>query len=133
MGINQPRRLAMTQAMTRTLPKPIAEYIEASNTFDGDRLIAAFADDAMVNDARREFWGTKAIKRWADKEIIGDKVTMDVKEVKEHYGDFIIAAVMDGEYDKTKLPAVLLLTHYFTVRDDKIVSLIIILNTPVEP
>ena len=123
----------MTQAMTGTLPKPIAEYIEASNTFDGDRLIAAFANDAMVNDARREFWGIKAIKRWSDKEIIGDKVTMDVKEVKEHYGEFIIAAVMDGEYDKAKLPAVLLLTHYFTVRDDKIVSLIIILNTPVEP
>jgi len=31
--------------MTQTLPKPITEYIEASNTFDGDRLIAPFADD----------------------------------------------------------------------------------------
>jgi hypothetical protein len=50
--------------MTQTLPKPIAEYIEATNTFDSDRLIAAFADDALVNDARREFWGTDAIKRW---------------------------------------------------------------------
>jgi hypothetical protein len=37
--------------MTQTLPKPIAEYIEATNTSDGDRLIAAFADDALVNDA----------------------------------------------------------------------------------
>jgi hypothetical protein len=118
--------------MTPTLPTPITEYVEASNTFDGDRLIAAFADDALVNDARREFRGAEAIKAWADQEIIGDKVTMDVNAVREHYGDFIVDAVVDGNFDKSKLPAVIVLTHYFTVRDNKIVSLII-LNNPVEP
>ena len=118
--------------MTQSLPKPIAEYIEASNTFDGDRMIAAFAEDAMVNDARREFWGVDAIKDWSDKEIIGDKVTMKVKEIKEHYGEFIVDAVVDGNFDKSKLPEVVVLTHYFTVRDDKIVNLIIILNAPAE-
>jgi hypothetical protein len=114
--------------MTRSLPSPIAEYIEASNTFDGDRLIAAFAEDALVNDARREFWGIDAIRRWSDEEVIGDKVTMDVKEVKEHYGGFIVDAVVDEEFDKTNLPYLVILTHYFTVSDDKIVSLIIIRN-----
>ena len=118
--------------MTQTLPKPITEYIEASNTFDGDRLIAAFADDALVNDARREFWGTDAIKRWSDREVIGDKVTIDVKKVKEHYGDFVVDAVVDEEFDKTNPPYIVILTHYFTVSDDKIVSLIIIRNTSVE-
>jgi hypothetical protein len=91
--------------MTQALPKPLTEYIEASNTFDGDRLIAAFA---------------------------GDEVTMDVKEVREHYGEFIVDAVVDGNFDKSKLPDVIVLTHYFTVRKDKIVRLIIILNTPAE-
>jgi hypothetical protein len=118
--------------MTQTLPKPITEYIEATNTFDGDRLIAAFAEDALVNDARREFWGTDAIKRWSDEEIIGDKVTMDVKEVKEHHGGFVIDAVVDEEFDKTNLPYLVVLTHYFTLSDDKIVSLIIIRNMRAE-
>ena len=118
--------------MTQTLPKPITEYIEASNTFDGHRLIAAFADDALVNDARREFWGTDAIKRWSDKEVIGDKVTMDVKNVKEHYGDFVVDALVDEEFDKTNPPYIVNLTHYFTVSDDKIVKLIIIRNTAVK-
>jgi hypothetical protein len=118
--------------MIMTLPKAITEYVEASNAFDGDRLAAVFADDAMVNDARREFWGLEAIKRWSDKEIIGDKVTMEVTEAKEHYGEFIVDALMDGEFDKTNLPDVLILSHYFTVRDDKIVTLIIIRNTPAE-
>jgi hypothetical protein len=119
-------------AMTQTLPKPIAEYIEASNTFDGDRLIAAFADDALVNDARRELWGTDAIKRWSDTEVIGDKVTMDVKKVKEHYGDYVVDAIVDEEFVETNPPYIVVLTHYFTVSDDKIVSLIIIRNTRVE-
>jgi hypothetical protein len=36
----------------------------------------------------------------------------------------------DGEYDKTNLPDELILTNYFTVRDGKIVRLIVIRNTP---
>jgi hypothetical protein len=118
--------------MTESLPSAVTEYIEASNTFDGDRLIAAFADDALVNDARREFWGAGAIRTWADREIIGDKVTMDVTGVTEHYGTFAVNAKMDGEYDKTNLPDPLILTHYFTVRDGKIVTLVIILNGPAD-
>ena len=126
--------LAKSQALpeTQALPKPITEYIEASNTFDGDRLIAAFAPDALVNDARREFWGTDAIKRWSDTEVIGDKVTIDVTKVKEHYGDFVVDALVDEEFDEANPPYIVTLTHYFTVSNDKIVSLIIIRNTSVK-
>ena len=113
------------------LPKAVREYVEASNALDADRLIAAFANDAFVNDARREFWGTEAIKAWIDKEIIGDRVTMDPTKVVEHYDVVSVDAIMDGNYDKTKLPpGPLTLTHYFTVLGDKIVRLIIIRNTP---
>jgi hypothetical protein len=114
--------------MTQPLPQPITEYIEASNAFDGPRMSAAFADDAMVNDARREFWGREAITRWLEKEVIGDRVTMAVTQVKEHYGQYMVDAVMDGDYDKKGLPEVLTLSHYFTLRDDRIVTLVIIRN-----
>jgi hypothetical protein len=114
--------------MTQHLPTPVADYIAASNSFDGDRLAATFAESAMVNDARREFWGVDAIKQWADKEIIGDKVTMEVTDVKSHFGLTVVNALMDGEFDKTNLPERLVLTHYFTVQDDRIVTLIIIRN-----
>jgi hypothetical protein len=118
--------------MTETLPTAIIEYIEGSNTFDGERMTAAFADDALVNDARREFWGKDAIGAWIDRELIGDKVTMDVTRVTEHYGEFVVAARMDGEYDKTNLPDELILSHYFTVRDNRIVTLIVIRNVAPE-
>jgi hypothetical protein len=51
---------------------------------------------------------------------------------KEHYGDFVVDALVDEEFDKTNPPYVVNLTHYFTVSNDKIVSLIIIRNTPVD-
>ena len=105
----------------------MAEHIAAVNAFDEDAIVATFADDALVNDARREFWGAEAIRRWVAREMVGDHVTI---EVIDHHGDTIVRGRYDGTYDKTNLPDELILTSYFTVRDGKIVSLIVIRNTP---
>jgi hypothetical protein len=117
---------------TTVLQGIVAEHIAAVNAFDEDAIVATFAGDAMVNDARREFWGTDAIRRWIAKEMAGDRVTIEVTEVLEHYGETIVRGRYDGEYDKTNLPDELILTNYFTVRDGKIVSLIVIRNLPAD-
>ena len=62
--------------------------------------------------------------------MTGDRVTIDVTEVIEHHGDTIVRGRYDGTFDKTNLPEELILTSYFTVRDGKITSLIVIHNTP---
>jgi hypothetical protein len=108
----------------------VAEHVAAVNSHDEDAIVATFTDDALVNDAHREFWGTAAIRRWVAKEMVGDKITMELTELIEHYGDTIVRGRYDGEFDKTNLPDELILTNYFTVRDGKIVSLIVIRNTP---
>ena len=95
-----------------------------------DAIVATFADDALVNDVHREFWGTEAIRRWVAREIVGDRVTIEVTDVLDHHGNTIVRGRYDGNYDKTNLPDPLILTHYFTVRDGKIVTLIVIRNTP---
>jgi hypothetical protein len=64
------------------------------------------------------------------KEFVGDNVTMEVREVLDHYGDIIVRARYDGTYDKTHLPDELVMTSYFGVCDDKITSLTIIFNQP---
>ncbi len=117
-------------ADTIALTGVLAEHISAVNAFDVDRIMATFADDALVNDAHREFWGAAAIRRWVEKEMVGDKVTLDVTEVVSHYGDTFVRACYDGEYDKTGLPDELIMTNYFTVRDGTIVTLMVIRNTP---
>jgi hypothetical protein len=118
--------------MATELPSVIAAHIDAVNAFDTEAIMATFAPDAYVNDDRREFAGTDMIGRWIAKEIVGDHVTMDVREVIDHYGDTIVRAAYDGEYDKANLPDELILSNYFSVRDGKIVSLVIVFNQPPE-
>ena len=115
----------------KKLDNVIAEHLAAVNAFDADAIVATFAADAFVNDARREFRGVDAIRAWVEREIVGDKVTIDVREIVENYGDTIVRGAYDGEYDKTNLPAgELIMSNYFGVRDGKITSLIIIRNQP---
>jgi len=112
------------------LPPVVTEFIEAVNALDTDRIVRTFADDAYVNDNRREIWGTDAIRRFMSKEFAGDHVTMEVREVVDHHGDIIVRAKFDGTYDKTNLPEELVMTSYFAIRDGKITSLAVIFNQP---
>ena len=116
--------------MTTALPPVVADYLAAVNAFNVDGMVATFAPDAYVNDARREISGIDAIRRWAEKEMVGDHVTMEPLEVVDHYGETIVQSRYDGTYDKTNLPAELVMSDYFSVRDGKIVSLKVIRNQP---
>jgi SnoaL-like domain len=116
--------------MTRALSGIVAEHIRAVNAFDPNAIVATFAQDAYVNDNRREIVGIDAIRRWVEKEMVGDHVTIEVREVLDHYGDTIVRGAYDGDYDKTNLPKELVLSNYFKVRNGKIVSLVIIFNQP---
>jgi hypothetical protein len=113
---------------TAALPPLLAAYVDATNSFDLERLLATFADDALVNDQLRDYRGKAAIREWAESDIIGERLTIDVTEVAEHYGNFIMTANVDGDYDKRGLPDPLVLAFYVTARDDEIVQLIILRN-----
>ena len=116
--------------MSTELPAIVAEYIAAVNALDTDRIVATFAPDAYVNDNRREMWGTEAMRAFFAKEFVGDHVTMEVREVIDHYGDILVRAAFDGTYDKTNLPDDFVMTSYFSIRDGKISSLAVIFNQP---
>jgi hypothetical protein len=115
-----------------TLPDGvISDHIKAINSFDTEAIVATFAPNAYVNDNHREIQGIDAIRQWVEREIVGDKVTLDVREVVDHYGDIIVRAAYDGNYDKSRLPpGELILSNYFSIRDSKIVSLVVIRNQP---
>ncbi|MGH8917110.1 MAG: nuclear transport factor 2 family protein [Actinomycetes bacterium] len=117
---------------TTELTGVVADHIAAVNAFDTDAIVATFAPDGYVNDNHREFVGTDAVRRWVEKEMVGDKVTIEVREVLDHHGDTIVRGAYDGEYDKTNLPDEIILSNYFSIRDGKIVSLIVIHNKPAD-
>jgi hypothetical protein len=106
----------------------VADHIAAVNAFDTEAIVATFADDAVVNDNHREFWGTDQIRAWVAAEMVGDHVTITPVEAFEHHGMTVVRGRYDGDYDKAGLPDELILTNYFTAEHDKIVSLFVIRN-----
>jgi hypothetical protein len=131
-GIPAPDRTALdsTAADSTALAGVVAEHLAAVNAYDEDAIVATFADDALVNDAHREFRGVQALRRWVAKEMVGDRVSIEVTEVIDHHGQTIVRGRYDGDFDRTNLPDEIILTNYFTVRDGKIITLIVIRNTP---
>jgi limonene-1,2-epoxide hydrolase len=106
----------------------VAEHVAAVNAFDTEAIVATFADDALVNDNHREFWGTDQIRAWVAAEMVGDHVTIAPVEAVEHHGMTIVRGRYDGDYDKAGLPDELILTNYFEVENGRIVSLFVIHN-----
>jgi hypothetical protein len=111
-----------------SLPPLVAAFVEATNSFELERLMITFADDALVNDQLRDYWGKAAIKDWAERDIIGERLTIAVTKVVRHYDNFIVTADIDGNFDKRGLPDPLVLTFYFTPHNDLIIQLIILRN-----
>jgi hypothetical protein len=125
----KPKEIAIQIDITHNLPKIVADHIAACNAHDAEAWMATFAPDAMLNDRLREFLGAEAIRHFADEEIFGTKVTMDVQRAWDRHGDVTVHARIDGTYDKTGLPDPLILSFYFTLRDSRITQLIILHNS----
>jgi ketosteroid isomerase-like protein len=110
---------------TAALPRVIEDHIAAANAGDLDALVATFADDALVT-TQLQARGTAAIRRLLTKEFIDDHVTLEALEVTDHHGDFVVRTKYEGTHDKTNLPDPLIMTNYFALRDDKIITLAVI-------
>ncbi|MDB6043910.1 MAG: hypothetical protein JWM63_2461 [Gammaproteobacteria bacterium] len=119
---------APTGEMTAGLPPSVTAYIRATNLCNLDALLATFADDALVNDQLTDYWGKEAIAAWAARDIIGERLTLKVVKIVQHYGHSIVTAHVDGLFDKRGLPDPLVLAFYFSSYDGKIVQLIILRN-----
>lgn len=120
--------LLRNTSSVRALPEPIDAYIQACNSWDVDGLITTFVDDALVNDQLQDYWGKLEIERWATRDILGDRLLIEVISARLHYGHIILTANIDGEFDKRGLPDPLAHTFYFALENKKIAQLIILRN-----
>ena len=122
----------MRQIATNAFPKCIHTFLEAVNAADSQGFLSAFAADALVNDVQRDFLGVEAIKKWSNREVMVGQVTLKVHRAFEHYGDYVLEVLTDGNFDKTNLPDPLIITQHVSVRDNKIVKLISMLVKPTD-
>ncbi|WP_207485804.1 nuclear transport factor 2 family protein [Arenibaculum pallidiluteum] len=122
------RRVSIAPSRTPDLPPPLAAFVRATNDGDLETLLATFAEDALVNDQLLDYWGKSAIRDWAIRDVIGDRLAMHVVRCVEHYGNIILTANVDGDFDTRGLPEPLVLAFYCSVSDGRIVQLIILRN-----
>lgn len=120
--------LALVEPRHLAPPGAAGRFVRAVNLSDLDALCACFSIDALVNDQLRDFWGDQAIRGWARDEVIGERLTLRVTNVREHHGEVIVTAEVDGDFDREGLPDPLVLTLHFTLREAWIVRLIILVN-----
>lgn len=112
------------------LPAPVGAFIDALNRFDLEELVATFAEDAIVNDHQCELRGRDAIREWAAREIVGDRVTMVVIDATRRGDSTTVSAEMDGTFSRTGLPSPFVLSFYFALDHDRIAQLVIVHNKP---
>jgi hypothetical protein len=116
---------------TQQLDEVIARQIAAVNARDTDAIVATFAPDAYLNDNGREYRGAAALREWVEREVIANKVTVEVLEATTHHGDVILRAAYKGDFESAGLPPQVELSNYYALRDGKIVSLVVCFPQPV--
>jgi ketosteroid isomerase-like protein len=67
--------------MTEPLPAPIRAVVDATNAGDTEAFVAAFTDDAVINDWGREFTGHDGARSWDSTDNIGVHAHFDVEDV----------------------------------------------------
>jgi hypothetical protein len=83
--------------MPEALPDPVARLLAAANANDTDGFLGTFTDDGVVDDWGREFVGPAAIRSWSDREFIGQRVSLDIRDV-QHDGDVtVVTAEVGGD------------------------------------
>jgi hypothetical protein len=110
------------------LPEPVAAFIDAVNRRDLDALVATFARHALVNDQLREHWDREAITAWAARDVVGQRLTLRVRNAVTNHTQAVVEAEVDGDFDKRGLPEPLVVTFYFSTHENHLVQLVILRN-----
>jgi ketosteroid isomerase-like protein len=83
--------------MSHDLEAPIAQFVDATNAEDRERLLDAFTRDGALNDNGREFAGREAIARWSDQEHIGTHNRLAVTDVERSGGKIVVGVDVSGQ------------------------------------
>jgi ketosteroid isomerase-like protein len=120
--------LEIVHAKEPDLPSAVAAFVQSTNARDLEGVMAAFSEDAMVNDDLQERWGKVAIREWAEQEFIGQGVTIFVVKCVERAFLAVVTSHVDGDFDQRGMPYPLVLSFYFAMDGENIVQLIILRN-----
>ncbi|HTJ39611.1 MAG TPA: nuclear transport factor 2 family protein [Dactylosporangium sp.] len=106
---------------TIEVPAAIQEFVSATNAGDSARFVAAFTEDAYLNDWGREFHGHAGVASWDRTDNIGKRTHFQLHGVTPGAGpgefDADITVRGDGFNGRSTLA--------FTVEGDRVARLVI--------
>ena len=81
---------------TDALPQAVADFFAATNTDDRGRFVAAFADDAVLDDWGHLYAGKDAIAGWNETDNMGVSSRIDVTGFDERDGAYVVSIQVTG-------------------------------------
>ena len=82
---------------TEALPQAVADFFAATNTDDRSRFLAAFADDAVLDDWGHVYAGKDAIAGWNETDNMGVSSHIDVVGSEERDGAYVVSIQVTGD------------------------------------
>jgi SnoaL-like protein len=80
------------------LPVLIDRFVEVVNRGDTKSFLDFFTSDGIVYDSGRRFDGQEAIRKWSDREFIGAKGQIAVKDIEQTKNGFLVKADWTSNY-----------------------------------
>jgi hypothetical protein len=75
-----------TTVVAIKLPRIIKKYVDASNKYEGESILACFSNDAVVRDGHETLYGKQAIEGWIAKTIDKNKIQFKPLSIKRGQG-----------------------------------------------
>jgi ketosteroid isomerase-like protein len=81
---------------TEGLPQAVIDFFEATNTTDRERFLAAFSDDAVLDDWGHQSDGRDAIGGWNETDNMGVSSHFDVLGHEIEDGAYVVSIEVRG-------------------------------------
>jgi ketosteroid isomerase-like protein len=105
--------------MRITLPKPIADYVEANARLDVDGMLKPFNRDAVILDNGKRFEGQADLRRLFEDEVVPVRAIFTPDVVRHENGQVVAEGLAHGDFKGSPLR----FTYRFTLENDVIKAL----------
>ncbi|RXZ45932.1 nuclear transport factor 2 family protein [Agromyces binzhouensis] len=80
------------------MPEAIRAFVDTTNAGDSEGFVAAFTEDAYVNDWGREFHGREGVASWNESDNIGRNAHVEAHAIRTGRlpGQYLLTVTVSG-------------------------------------
>jgi ketosteroid isomerase-like protein len=105
--------------MTLTLPKPIADYVEANAQLDVDGMLKLFAVNAVILDNEDRHQGHADLRTLFEEAVVPAKAIFVPDTIRHENGQVVVVGRAHGDFKGSPIR----FTYRFTLDNDAIKAL----------